>query len=164
MSILELGALGEFVGAIAVVGTLIYLAVQIRQNTAAVAAPTYESMVSGVTDINLMIVGNPDVASILARGNADPDSLDYEEALRYAMLLRSWANQGLKQLRLFEIGALGSRDWENLARELALGFSSPGGKRFREGIHVFEDLYAEMDKYESGDAISDWALGKEELQ
>lgn len=33
MSIMELGALGEFVGAIAVVVTLVYLAVQIRQNT-----------------------------------------------------------------------------------------------------------------------------------
>ncbi len=33
MSIMELGALGEFVGAIAVVVTLAYLAVQIRQNT-----------------------------------------------------------------------------------------------------------------------------------
>lgn len=35
MSIMELGALGEFVGAIAVVVTLGYLAVQIRQNTRA---------------------------------------------------------------------------------------------------------------------------------
>ena len=33
MSIMELGALGEFVGAIAVVVTLIFLTVQIRQNT-----------------------------------------------------------------------------------------------------------------------------------
>ena len=33
MTIMELGALGEFVGAIAVVVTLAYLAVQIRQNT-----------------------------------------------------------------------------------------------------------------------------------
>ena len=33
MTIMELGALGEFVGAIAVVATLVYLAVQIRQNT-----------------------------------------------------------------------------------------------------------------------------------
>jgi hypothetical protein len=33
MTIMELGALGEFVGAIAVVATLAYLAVQIRQNT-----------------------------------------------------------------------------------------------------------------------------------
>ena len=33
MTIFELGALGEFVGSIAVVVTLIYLALQIRQNT-----------------------------------------------------------------------------------------------------------------------------------
>jgi hypothetical protein len=33
MSIMELGALGEFVGAIGVVLTLAYLAIQIRQNT-----------------------------------------------------------------------------------------------------------------------------------
>jgi len=33
MSIIELGALGEFLGAIAVVVTLVYLAIQIRQNT-----------------------------------------------------------------------------------------------------------------------------------
>jgi hypothetical protein len=33
VTIMELGALGEFVGAIAVVATLVYLAIQIRQNT-----------------------------------------------------------------------------------------------------------------------------------
>ncbi len=33
MTIIELGALGEFIGAIAVVATLVYLAIQIRQNT-----------------------------------------------------------------------------------------------------------------------------------
>lgn len=33
MSLLELGALGEFLGSIAVLATLIYLSVQIRQNT-----------------------------------------------------------------------------------------------------------------------------------
>ena len=33
MTIMELGALGEFIGAIAVVTTLVYLAIQIRQNT-----------------------------------------------------------------------------------------------------------------------------------
>ncbi len=33
MTIMELGALGEFVGAFAVVATLAYLAIQVRQNT-----------------------------------------------------------------------------------------------------------------------------------
>lgn len=35
MTIQDLGAIGEFIGSIGVILTLIYLAVQIRQNTAA---------------------------------------------------------------------------------------------------------------------------------
>lgn len=38
MTILELGALGEFLGAIGVIATLVYLAVQVRQNTRSLEA------------------------------------------------------------------------------------------------------------------------------
>ena len=34
MTVVELGALGEFVGSIATIATLLYLALQVRQNTA----------------------------------------------------------------------------------------------------------------------------------
>ncbi len=126
-----IGAIGEILGAIAVLATLIYLAAQIKQNTASVVTATYESMMSGITDINLVVAGNPEVASIMVRGAFDPDSLDLEERFRYSQVMRCYANQGLKQLRLHEGGALGTRDWEILARELAQVFASPGGKRFR---------------------------------
>ncbi len=38
MTLMELGALGEFVGSIAVLATLIYLSVQLRQNTLSIRA------------------------------------------------------------------------------------------------------------------------------
>ncbi len=38
MTLIELGALGEFLGSIAVLATLVYLAVQLRQNTLAMQA------------------------------------------------------------------------------------------------------------------------------
>ncbi len=154
-----IGAIGEILGAIAVLGTLIYLAAQIRQNTASVTTATYESMVSGATDVNLVVVGNPEVASILNRGARDPRSLDDDEAYRYSMMMRCYANQWLKQLRLFELGALDARDWERLAQEAAQALSSPGGKMFRERNHVFDDLYVEIDKYERIQ-ISDFAIGR----
>ena len=34
MTVMELGALGEFIGSILMIATLIYLAIQVRQNTA----------------------------------------------------------------------------------------------------------------------------------
>jgi len=90
------------------------LVVQIRQNTASVTTATYESMMSGITDINLVVVGDPDVASILARGGRDPHSLDDDEALRYAFLIRCRANQWLKQLRLYPAGRMSLRWGEPL--------------------------------------------------
>ncbi len=65
----------------------------------------------------------------------------------------------LKQLRLFERGALDARDWERLAHEAAQALSSTGGKMFRERNHVFDDLYVEIDKYERIQ-ISEWAIGR----
>ncbi len=57
MSIIELGALGEFLGSIGVIATLIYLAVQIRQNTHSLddgrklaMAQTYEARASRSDD------------------------------------------------------------------------------------------------------------------
>jgi hypothetical protein len=93
-----IGAIGEILGAIAVLGTLIYLVAQLRQNTASVTTATYESMMSGITDINLVVVGDPDVASILARGARDPHSLDDDEALRYTTLVRHAPQHGVAAL------------------------------------------------------------------
>ena len=43
-----LGAIGEIVGAVAVIATLGYLAVQIRQNTRSVRAATLQSVLARV--------------------------------------------------------------------------------------------------------------------
>ena len=45
MTLSDLGSLGEFVGSIAVVLSLIYLAFQIRQNTKSIRASTHHGMV-----------------------------------------------------------------------------------------------------------------------
>jgi len=46
MSIMELGALGEFVGAFAVVFSLLYVAFQVRQNTPSINAEMIQSQVA----------------------------------------------------------------------------------------------------------------------
>ncbi len=50
MTIIELGAVGEFIGAIAVVVTLIYLAIQMRQNTNALKLNTARSVTEELQD------------------------------------------------------------------------------------------------------------------
>ncbi len=43
-----ISAVGQLVGSLGVLVTLIYLAIQMKQNTAAVAKSTYESTMTGV--------------------------------------------------------------------------------------------------------------------
>ena len=51
LSIQDMGAIGELIGAIAVVITLIYLASQIRQNTLAVKASTMQALATATSEV-----------------------------------------------------------------------------------------------------------------
>ena len=55
-----IGAVGELVGAIAVVITLVYLAIQIRQNTKTVRASTYQSVAEALADGSYKMIGHFD--------------------------------------------------------------------------------------------------------
>jgi hypothetical protein len=73
MSIQDLGSLGELVGAVAVVLSLIYLATQIRQNTQATRAASYEDVAQGVRAFMALIANDEGVADIYLRGAATSD-------------------------------------------------------------------------------------------
>lgn len=74
MTIMELGALGEFVGAIAVVTTLVYLAVQIRQNTHAMEenkrlalAQTYQMRADALAGMLTQAATSEQLGSIIVK-------------------------------------------------------------------------------------------------
>ena len=70
MNIMELGAIGELVGGVAVIATLIYLAVQIRQGNQAGAREAHRAW---VTDMN--------------RGLFEPQlSAEFNEVFQQAMM------------------------------------------------------------------------------
>ena len=155
-----ISALGELVGAFAVLITLIYLAVQIRQNTAAVATSTYESTMTGFNDINIVVASHPALASLLDRGCQNSNSLNAEEVVQYNFLLRCYANQWWKLFKLFERGSLPAAEWGVFAREAAQFFEQPGCKPFRALNVLFADLYTELDKHR-GSEISDFGFGNQ---
>lgn len=109
------------------------------------ATATYESVLSGYKDINMVVAGNPDLARIAYHGLNTPDALSESESIQFSFLMRSVCNQWLKVLRLRERGALGDADWELFSREAAQVLSTPGGKAFRTANQLFADLYREID-------------------
>lgn len=154
-------AIAELVGVVAVLITLIYLAVQIRQNTAAVATSTYESVMTGFNDINVVVASHPELASVLDRGCQNPSSLNPEGVVQFNFLLRCYANQWWKLFKLHERGSLPVSEWSIFAREAAQFFEQPGCKPFRAQNALFADLYTELDRY-GGAGISDFGFGGQE--
>ena len=63
MSVIELGAIGEFLGAIAVVATLVYLTTQIRQSTRSMASQAH-AQVAAEMQQNLRALSQDDALAI----------------------------------------------------------------------------------------------------
>ena len=84
-----IGAVGEILGAIGVIATLGYLAVQIRQNTRSSREAASRASFDTVTRINLLLVENPEVAELALRGRSDTGDLDRAEAMRFTYLMMS---------------------------------------------------------------------------
>ncbi len=65
MSIMELGALGEFVASFGVIATLIYLAVQMRQNTKAVRLNTAHAVTEELQSMFSLLVADEGMADVI---------------------------------------------------------------------------------------------------
>ena len=59
MNITKVAAWSEIVSSVAVLATLVYLAVQVQQNTTALRAQTHQAMFDGDRDMLTTLVNNP---------------------------------------------------------------------------------------------------------
>ena len=86
MSIQDLGSLGELIAAVATIATLVYLAIQIRQNTRALRGTFHDSSVGRIQGWNLAIASDPALSSIYHRA-VQGGELSEEEEDRFRLLL-----------------------------------------------------------------------------
>ena len=94
MPIQEWAAIAEIVSAVAVVASLIYLAVQIRQNTNGLSMSlkstelaAFERNVEAGNRIREIFILNPDVSELFARGKNSYADLGSTDKIRFDMLL-----------------------------------------------------------------------------
>ena len=67
MTLQDLGNIGEFIAAIGVIASLIYLAVQIRQNTRTLRGTFHDSSVNRIQTWQLALVSDPVLISLFNR-------------------------------------------------------------------------------------------------
>jgi hypothetical protein len=125
-----IGSVGEIVGALAVFLTLIYLAIQIRQNTQAVQASAMDSANRQVSQIRERIFSDPEVANLYRRGNENPTSLNEDDTIRYRLLVHNilLALSNVFTQAIFT--GLSESTWKAQLPVLTRVVSTPGGKWF----------------------------------
>lgn len=120
MTVMELGALGEFVGAIAVVVTLVYLAIQIRQNTHAMAenrrlalAQTYQMRADALQSMLVQAAESSHIGPIITKLT----SLGYPEDLTSLDALTPIERGRFRQWQIAQ-----QTHWDNLYYQYQQGY------------------------------------------
>ena len=84
-----IGAASELVGAIAVIVTLIYLAVQIRDSARASRSAAITDATTAVQAWYQELGSNPVAATLFLEGMTDPDSLSKADQFQFVMLVHA---------------------------------------------------------------------------
>lgn len=148
MTLTELGNVGELIGGIAVIGSLIYLARQVRQATQSQRTESFLAGLGRVNDWYRSISNNGDLARIYLDGCADFAALDRDDRVRFHALLMEVLVVCEMMYRLGEGRLLNAPTLSAVTRFISDMFEHPGvGAWWREqGRVVFTEdfrLYVE---------------------
>jgi hypothetical protein len=121
-----LGAVGEIVGAVAVVLTLGYLALQMRQNTAALRTGSREAVVSGAREVN-RLRGEPLRTLAWARGLTEFPKLPFEDRNHFATIMVDEALFFQSTFALYESRQLEKSTYAAYLNWFAAAVATPGG-------------------------------------
>jgi hypothetical protein len=126
MSIQDWGAIGEVVGAIGVIATLVYLAIQIRQSTAMARMAALQNIIKGGVEHNRGIADSESLARIITKGVDDPESLSNDERLRFNANAITLYHHLDAAYQMYECGLLDAESWRGFAYEAAIWIRLPG--------------------------------------
>jgi len=83
MSIMELGAIGEFIGAFGVIASLVYVGLQVRQNTRAMRSETRLGLANSMYQNHYDAALNVDMSRIIFTSATDPESMTNDDLYRW---------------------------------------------------------------------------------
>lgn len=118
----------QIVGGIGVIASLIYVAIQIRNNARAVRAAAYQQLtVSMSTPWDAMLL-NGEACSLVLRGSDDFAALDRVEKARFRFFLMAFMRRFENAWFQRNIGTLKEDDWQAIAADLDSICSLPGAR------------------------------------
>jgi hypothetical protein len=142
MSWEALGAIAELVGSVAVVATIGYLIVQIRQNTRFAQIDAAQQLRGGMNDVLRGITDNEDVVRIWQKALNDASTLESHERVRFDLIILQMLRVSESLYLLYVDGFLSEESWESLMRALLVPLESEGGRQsWQRQRHVMSNSF-----------------------
>ena len=124
-----ISSIAEVLGAIAVVISLAYVAIQVRSTTEQNRA-TMEQAIADRLSNNMMIASSSDIGSIIHRGMADFSELDEAEKSRFTFYYSGWFRSMEQAHRQHLRGFLDAEVWSGYEAYLRMSLDSAAVRRY----------------------------------
>ena len=141
----ELGNIGDFIGGIGVVVTLVYLAVQIHQNSRTVKASAAQSVIQSLADAYSMTAASPELCYIIVVGAKDPSTLDDRQRAQLYMWLTSWFRLVEQAYLHYKMGNIPQATWSGQLAHLRSALATPAMASFwRTRSQIYSEEFREF--------------------
>jgi hypothetical protein len=111
----------ELVANLSVIAGLVFLAFQVRQNTAAVQAQTLQSLVESSASFLENLARDPESQTIVRKLATNPDEVTEDDAFRVALLMRAQMTRYQSAYLQWQKGSLSEEGWISYTRVLCSG-------------------------------------------
>jgi hypothetical protein len=137
-----IGPIAEMLGAIGVIASLVYVGIQVRQNTRTTHAASINAHITSANFVRQQIVANAEVADIYAKGMANPDDLTELEKVRFRVLFASILWTSWNAFAQTQLTGLDGSTFEAQKPFIRRLFTMPGGRWFwQEYADEFESEF-----------------------
>jgi hypothetical protein len=130
MTIQDLGSIGEFVAAIATVGTLAYLALQIHQSNTTARAQARQTLIDTWASRNWELARDPRMLHAFAEGLSRWPDLSNESKTIFDTGMGAYIANIQNGLLLRESGLLDAAVYDQIASNMIICVKSVGGARW----------------------------------
>jgi hypothetical protein len=121
-----LGNVGDFVGGLAVVVTLIYLAIQVRSNTVALRTASRQEIVAGIrTHIQFFV--DPRIWRAYVEGLSEFPDMPFDERGRFSTVLFDHSLSFQSVFAVHESGQLEDETYQSYLTWFSCQLATPGG-------------------------------------
>jgi hypothetical protein len=144
MNLIEFGALGEFIGGIAVIASLVYLAMQVRQSNSANHATARQTLVDTYFSHMWDLAKNPEVRRILGAGMVSFEDLSDDEKSAFFFTMYPFLGNLENGLMMHRDQQLDKPTLDFIGLNMVASIMTPGGQQWWSTV---DNATPEMKQY-----------------